>query len=414
MDNYDTIIIGGGASGMMAAGRAAVLGKKVLLLEKNAKLGEKLAISGGGRCNITNATYDVHTFLKNYGPAADFLFSPFSQFGVKSTFDFFEELGLPLVVQANNRAFPRTEKATEVVKVLIKYMKAGGVDVMTGTSVQKFLHSNAKISGVIADGKTYTAKNYILATGGVSHSETGSTGDGFLWLKDLGHTVKAPTPTIVPIKTSDTWSKKISGISVDGAKITFFLDNKKSFSKTGKILFTHFGLSGPLILNSAGQVGDLLREGKVTASIDVYPGLDIGALDKKIIDLFVLHKNKQLQNVIREIVPPGMAPGILELLEHNKEIHFGSKVQIVNKETRQKIVRLLKNLPVTITNLMGFDRAVVADGGVPLNEIDTKTMRSKILSNLFITGDLLHINRPSGGYSLQLCWTTGWVAGSHT
>ncbi len=422
MDNYDIIVIGGGASGMMAAGRAAVLGKKVLLLEKNAKLGEKLAISGGGRCNITNATYDVHAFLKNYGPAADFLFSPFSQFGVKSTFDFFEGLGLPLVVQANNRAFPKTEKSADVVKVLIKYMKAGGVEVMTGTLVQKFLHSNAKISGIIADGKTYTAKNYILATGGVSHPETGSTGDGFGWLKDLGHTVKAPTPTIVPLKTSDKWSHLLSGISVDGAKITFNLDNKKSFSKTGKILFTHFGLSGPLILNCAGQVGDLLSEGKVTASIDVYPGLDESQLDKKVIELFGVHKNKQLQNVIREIVPPGMAPGFLELLatatggvpSKGGKIHFGAKVQMVDKETRKKIVTLLKNLPINITNLMGFDRAVVADGGIPLNEIDTKTMRSKIHKNLFITGDLLHINRPSGGYSLQLCWTTGWVAGSHT
>ncbi len=419
-NNYDVIVIGGGASGMMAAGRAAFLGKKVLLLEKNSKLGEKLAISGGGRCNITNATYDVHTFLKNYGPAADFLFSPFSQFGVKSTFDFFEGLGLPLVVQANNRAFPKTEKAADVVKALMKYLKLGNVEIRCGSPVQKFLHSDTKISGVIADGQTYTAQNYILATGGVSHPETGSTGDGFLWLKELGHTVKAPTPTIVPLKTSDKWSHALSGISVDDAKITFLLDGKKSFSKTGKILFTHFGLSGPLILNSAGQVGDLLKEGKVTASIDVYPELDVSQLDKKIIDLFALHKNKQLQNVIKEIVPPGMAPGILELLGNpshatqGNKIHFGAKVQMVDKETRKKIVHLLKNLPITITNLMGFDRAVVADGGVPLEEIDTKTMRSKIHKNLFITGDLLHINRPSGGYSLQLCWTTGWVAGSNT
>ncbi len=421
---YDVIVIGGGASGMMAAGSAAASGRRVLLLEKNAKLGEKLAITGGARCNITNATYNVHAFLKNYGVSGPFLFSPFSQFGVKSTFEFFEGLGLPLVVQANNRAFPKTEKATDVVKVLMKYLKSGGVEIKTSSPVEKILHSAGKINGVVAGGPpspgasarrriTYTAKSYILATGGVSHPETGSTGDGFLWLKELGHTVKPPTPTIVPLKTSDKWSHMLSGISVDGAKITFYLDKKKSFFKIGKILFTHFGLSGPLILNSAGQVGDLLREGKVTAGIDVYPALDAGQLDKKIIELFGVHKKKQLKNVIKEIVPPGMAPGVLELLEAEKELHLGGKVQMVPKEHRKIIVNLLKKLPVTVTGLMGFDKAVVADGGVPLNEIDTRSCRSKIHKNLFITGDLLHINRPSGGYSLQLCWTTGFVAGSN-
>ena len=409
---YDVIVIGGGASGMMAAGTAAARGRRVLLVEKNNKLGEKLAITGGTRCNITNATYDVHKLLANYGPAANFLFSPFSKFGVQDTFTFFEGLGLPLVVQANNRAFPATEKATDVVLALKKYLKASNVEIKTGEAVTEILHNNGVVSGIVTDKATYQAANYILATGGVSHAETGSTGDGFAWLSKLGHTVKPPTPTIVPIKTSDTWSHKLSGTSVDGAKITFFLDGKKQFSKTGKLLLTHFGLSGPTILNSAGQVGDLLAIGAVTATVDLFPALDLGALDQKIIDLFSIHKNKQLKNVLREIVSAGIAAGVVELLESDKEIHMGSKVQAVPKEHRKKVTALLKRLPITVTGLMGFDRAVVADGGVILQEIDTKTMRSKLFTNLFITGDLLHINRPSGGYSLQLCWTTGFVAGS--
>ncbi len=410
---YDVVVIGGGASGMMAAGTAAARGRRVLLLEKNGKVGQKLAITGGQRCNITNATYDVHAMLANYKEAANFLFSPFSKFGVKDTFTFFEGLGLPLVVQANNRVFPKTEKAADVVLAMKKYLKAGDVHVKTGEAVQQILHKDGAVTGIVTNKSTYTAKNYVLATGGASHPETGSTGDGFAWLSNLGHTVKSPTPTIVPIKTSDAWSHKLSGTSIDGAKITFFLDGRKAFSKTGKLLLTHFGLSGPTILNSAGQVGDLLAIGAVTATIDLFPTTDLGALDQTIVTLFGIHHNKQLKNVIREVVPTGIAAGVVELLEVDKEIHMGSKVQAVPKEHRKKLTALLKHLPVTVTGLMGFDRAVVADGGVILQEIDTKIMRSKLFSNLFITGDLLHINRPSGGYSLQLCWTTGYVAGTH-
>jgi len=418
MNNYDLIVIGGGASGMMAAGCAASLGKRVLLIEKNRTLGDKLRISGGGRCNITNAIYDTRLLLSNYGDGAQFLFSPFSQFGVKETFDFFEKRGLPLVVQARNRVFPSTEKSNDVVNTLISYMREGKVVVKLGTEVKKILHKKGEILGVVAGRDTYTARSYLFATGGVSHPETGSTGDGFNWLSDLGHTVKTPTPTIVPLATSEEWSHILAGVSLSFMRITFFqnkLDEvgsvaKKCFSKTGKILFTHFGLSGPLILNSAGKVGDLLQEGTVTAHIDAYPDTNTGALDSQITKVFDANKNKMLKNILKEIVPEGLTPGIIILL---KDIDLDKKVHSVTKEERRIIVDTLKCLPVTIINLMGYDRAVVADGGITLSEIDTKTMRSKLFSNLFVTGDLLHINRPSGGYSLQLCWTTGFVAGSN-
>ena len=410
-ENYDVVVIGGGASGMMAAGRAAERGLRVLLIEKNKLLGEKLKISGGGRCNITNAEYNTRAFLAHYGAGSQFLFSPFSQFSVKETFSFFEKLGLPLVVQARNRAFPATEKSSDVCNALTKYMKTGHVTVKIGCAVKKITQADGKITGVQTTNGTYFGKNYILATGGVSHPETGSTGDGFGWLSDLGHTVKKPTPTIVPLAVAEDWVHALSGISLSFMKITFYLEELKQFSKTGKILFTHFGLSGPLILNSAGKVGDLLQSGRVTARIDAYPDTDIGALDAQITKVFDANKNKMLKNIFKDIMPDGIAPGVMLLLQG---INFDTKVHSITRDERRRIVDILKALPVTITGLMGYDRAVVADGGVALSEIDTKTMRSKIISNLFVTGDLLDINRPSGGYSLQLCWTTAWVAGSNS
>jgi predicted Rossmann fold flavoprotein len=410
-EHFDVLVIGGGASGMIAAGRAAELGKRVLLVEKNKHLGEKLKISGGGRCNITNATYDTRAFVANYGAASHFLFSPLSQFGVKDTFTFFESRGLPLVVQARNRAFPHTEKSTDVCNTLLSYLKKGGVTIRANCAVKKILVEGNRIAGVATAAGTFTAEHYILATGGVSHPETGSTGDGFGWLEELHHTVKTPTPTIVPLATSGQWSHVLSGVSLSFMKITFYKDGVKAFSKTGKVLFTHFGLSGPLILNSASMVGDLLQEGLVTARIDSYPDTEIGALDASITKVFDTHKNKMLKNILKEIVPEGMTPGVEMLLAAS--IDLDTKVHSITKEQRRTIVDTLKALPITVTGLMGYDRAVVADGGVTLSEIDTKTMRSKIIPNLSVTGDLLHINRPSGGYSLQLCWTTGWVAGTH-
>ncbi|MBI4281592.1 aminoacetone oxidase family FAD-binding enzyme [Candidatus Uhrbacteria bacterium] len=407
---YDVIVVGGGAAGMIAAGVAAARGKHVLLLEKNASLGEKLKITGGGRCNITNAEYDPHVFLKHYGEAEKFLYSSFSQFGVPETFQFFESRGLPLVVQARSRVFPKTERAYDVFKTLKRNCEKMGVEVRTGCAVKKIIHAKDKIVGVETEQGILRAKSFIVATGGISHPETGSTGNGLQWLKDLGHTVKAPTPTIVPLRVADAWAKSLAGVSLSFMRITFFCEGKKQFSKLGKVLFTHFGLSGPLILNCAGEVSDLLQDGRVTATIDAFPDTDLGSLEKQIVKIFNANKNKALSTVFKLIAPDGTAEAIATLLP---DIHFTTKVHSVTKESRKKIVDLLKALPVTITSLMGYDRAVVADGGVVLPEIDQRTMRSKRFHNLYIIGDLLHINRPSGGFSLQLCWTTGYVAGSN-
>jgi predicted Rossmann fold flavoprotein len=404
------IVVGGGASGMMAALIAAERGKTVLLLEKNRRLGEKLRISGGGRCNATNAELDLRKLLPKYGDAEQFLYSVFAQFGVEDTFAFFEKRGLSLVVEQNKRAFPNTQKAADVVRLFEDALSKSGVEVKTATPVLRIETEKGRITGVAVKEGTYAAAAYIFATGGVSHPETGSTGDGFPWLRELGHSVIAPSPEIVPLATKEAWSHKLRGVSITAAKITFMLGGEKAFSKEGPILFTHFGVSGPTILNSSGRVADLLQEGEVTARIDCFPTLDEGALEAHILEVFDGEKNKLFKNVFRKIAPVGTHAVLLSLLP---QIDLEKKVHSVTKEERKAVVKLLKALPLSITGLLGLDRAVVADGGVPLEEIDMKTMRSKRVANLFITGDLLHIRRPSGGYSLQLCWSTGFVAGSN-
>lgn len=407
---YDVIVIGGGASGMMAAGRAAERGRSVLLLEKNADLGVKLKITGGGRCNITNAERDEQKLLAHYGEAKPFLHSPFSQFGIQDTFSFFEAHGLPLVEQSHKRVFPNTERATDVARVLSEYLRKGQVEIRTGTMVEHIRIDGDRIGAVTVVGQELTASSYILATGGSSHPETGSTGDGFAWLSEFGHTVKEPTPTIVPLAVEDEWVKQLAGKVLSDVRIGFYLDGERKIVLKGDVLCTHFGLSGPRILNAAGHVADLLHAGMVTALIDAYPQEDIGALDARITAVFDANKNKVLKNVWNEIAPVGTGPALMPLLAG---IDPETPVHSVTKEKRRAIVDLLKALPVTIVGLMGYDRAVVADGGLSLEEVDTRTMRSKRFPNLFIIGDLLHISRPSGGYSLQLCWTTGYVAGSN-
>lgn len=407
--HFDVVVVGGGPSGMMAAGRAAELGLNVAILEKNADVGDKLKITGGRRCNITNAEYDNHKFLKNFGDAGKFLFSPFSQFSVSNTFKFFEKKGLPLVIEARKRTFPRTQKAYDVYAVMKKYMKDNKVSIITNSPVLKIVSDDGKIVNVQTMEYVYTADNFVFATGGTSRPETGSTGDGFKWLEKLGHTIKKPAPNVVPLRVNERWVHELSGTSLSFMKITFNLNGVKSFSKKGKILFTHFGLSGPLILNSSYEVQQLLKEGEVVAEIDMFPDTDLGSLEKKILKVFDENKNKMLKNVLDDIVPEGMSSA---LEAHLTDEELETKVHSVVTELRKYIIRFLKGMPVNIAGIMGYDRAVISDGGIILEEVDMKRMRSKLYDNLYVTGDLLNINRPSGGFSLQLCWTTGYVAGS--
>lgn len=413
METYDSIIIGGGASGMMAAVQITKKhpNARVLIIEKNKKLGAKLSITGGGRCNITNATFDLKELLPQYGEAEKFLYSAFSQFDSKDTIDFFEEHNLPIIVQEKNRAFPKSEKATDVTKTLLKLCSHKNITIKANTTVTKIKTSNSEIEFIETEkGEKCSALSYILATGGLSHPETGSTGDGFDWLTRLGHKVKQPTPTLVPWKVSDQWIKKHSGTTINNCKIAVFVDSKKYFACNGRVLCTHTGLSGPTILNNSSKLQDALLSGIVSAFIDLFPEKNHKEIDEHILSIFDQNKNKQLKNVLSKITGLHTSELIIQKhLPYNTE----TPVHEVSKKFRKDFVQLLKNIPIGITGLEGYQKSVVADGGVSLTEVDTKTMKSKKISNLYITGDLLDIRRPSGGYSLQLCWTTGYVAGTN-
>ena len=406
---YDVVVIGGGPAGMMAAGRAAACGARVLLLEKNATLGKKLLITGGGRSNVTNAEFDQHILLAKFKENAKFLFSPFAQFGVEEALDFFHTRGMPTKVEAEKRVFPVSDSAQSVWNVLVAYMAQSEVTVRSEAPVTGLVMREKHIVGVaLADGEIIEGDRYILATGGKSRPETGSTGEGFQWLSDIGHTIIGSEAALVPVEVHESWVSLLSGVSLQDVKLTLFQNAKKQGIRVGKMLFTHFGISGPLVLNMSKDIGELLKYGEVQISLDLMPTLDAGAVDRKIQAVFALHQNKQIKNSLGELVTPVFAPVLMTLstIDPEKPVHS------ITREERLLLVRLLKDFRMTAKSLLGVEKAVVTSGGVALPEIDFSTMQSRLYPNLHVIGDVLNIDRPSGGYSLQLCWTTGYVAGT--
>ena len=408
---YDTIIIGGGASGMMAASSISK-NKKVLIIEKNNILGKKLLITGGGRCNLTNHELDLRKLLKNYKQAEQFLYSAFTQYSVKDTLDFFNKRNMPTKVEEYGRVFPVSDSARSVYNVLFKELNNRGVEVLSNAKVTNIIHDSKNIDGVeIEINKKkiiYKAKRYILATGGTSHPETGSTGDAFSWLKDMGHCVFEPKASLVPLRSNEAWIKKIQGLALQDIKINLFVDDKKVISKKGKILFTHFGVSGPTILNMSKEIGESLdKKQKVYVGIDIMSGLDHGTLNNTLTDLFQNNPKKKIVNILSELINKNLTSIILQ----NSKISEDIVGNAVTKEMRIILIENIKNVKINIHGLLDENDAIVSDGGVDLKEIDFKNMKSKIINNLYIIGDLLNIDRPSGGYSLQICWTTGYLAG---
>jgi predicted Rossmann fold flavoprotein len=401
---YDVCIIGGGPAGMMAAARSAEPGNKVILLEKNPGLGKKLLITGGGRCNVTNAQYDVRTFLKKYKDSDKFLFSTFSQFDVRSALEFFNGRSMPTKVEAENRVFPVSDSAQSVWNVLVEYLNQSRVEIKTNAVVSKIKSENGKITGVVLKNKEIiVAKKYILATGGTSRPETGSTGDGFVWLKELGHNVIPSNEALVPIALKDPWIKKLSGVTLKAIKLTTFQNNQKQEVHKGKLLFTHFGVSGPTILNMSSDIGELLKYGEVEILLDLLPNLDHGMMNDKLQELFKIDDKKMIKNSLGSLIPSSLVSIVLTLAKIDESKNSNS----VTREERLKLIDIIKGIPMNVDHLLGSDKAVVSSGGVDLTEVDFKTMQSKIISNLYLVGDVLNIDRPSGGYSLQLCWTTG-------
>ena len=406
---YDVAVVGGGPAGMMAAGRAAELGARVILIEKNKSLGVKLLITGGGRSNITNHELELRAFLSKYKENDKFLFSAFSQFAVAEALDFFHARTMDTKTEAEKRVFPKSNKAQSVWDVLVTYMKKGGVEILSDSPVKDFETEDGMITAVVLkSNKKIQAKKFILATGGTSRPETGSTGDGFTWATKMGHSVVVPSVALVPIALKDSWIKKLSGVTLQDIKLITFQNKVKQEALKGKLLFTHFGISGPTILNMSRDIAELLKYGEVEIRLDLVPSLDHGMLNKKLQDLFTLDDKKKIKNSLDTLISSSLIDHVLELSKINPD----TKNNSITRQERLRLIDTLKGIPMHVDKLLGSDKAVVSSGGVDLTEVDFKTMQSRIVSNLYLVGDVLNIDRPSGGYSLQLCWTTGWVAGN--
>ncbi len=407
---WDVVVIGGGPAGMMAAGRAAELGRSVLLLEKNHTLGKKLLITGGGRCNVTNNKPNTRAMLAKYKGNTKFLFSAFSQFGVEETLEFFNSRGMATKEEAEGRVFPVSNKAQSVWDVLVSYMKEGKVQIQTNSAAAGFSFVKAKnyFSIRLQDKTELFAQACIVATGGTARPETGSTGEAFRWLKKIGHTIVENNFALVPVALKDAWVKKIGGVTLKDIKLTTFLNGQRQDVQIGKLLFTHFGISGPTVLNMSKDIGDLLQQGEVVVALDLFPKLDHDALKQELQTLLVAESNKKLKNTLSKLIPSALVTVLFEL----SDIDGDTANHSVRHEERVKLVSLIKNIPLNVKSLLGKEKAVVSSGGVTPTEVDFKTMQSRLVPGLYIIGDVLNINRPSGGYSLQLSWTTGFVAGS--
>jgi len=403
---YDCIVIGGGPSGMMAAIQAKKRGKKVLLIERNKKLGIKLLLTGNGRCNLSCSEKNNKNFAMNFGKKGDFLLSPFSVFGTKETFDFFEENGLPLNIESNGKVFPKSNKAKDVLDVLKNLLE--GVDILYGRTVKGFDVKNKTIKNILLDnGAELEAKSYVLCAGGKSFPSTGSDGSGFSLAEKTGHTIISAVPGLVPMRIAQEWVKKLMGITMKDALISFYVDDKKIIKDRGSILFTHFGITGPVILNASNEIGGCIDK-KIRIEIDLFPDKNIDELKRDIFTLVDENKNRSIKNIINLYFSEKLLLTILKLCE----IDYNKKGREVKKEEISRICNFVKKVELVFGGLGGFDISMATNGGVSLGEIDSKTMRSKIINNLYFAGEVIDTIGRTGGYNLQMCWTTGYVAGN--
>jgi hypothetical protein len=410
-ENFDVAVIGAGPSGIMAAITAAQLGSKVILIEKNKRLGKKFLLTGNGRSNITNAELNLKKLVENYGKGGEFLFHAFSVFGPKETMAFFEKLGIKTKAEKNNRVFPVGVGAEGVLDIFIKTLEDNKVKIIYSSEVSDIVCKGKKISKLTLQGPEGTtevvAKNYILSTGGKSHPLTGSSGSGYKLAEKLGHTIAAPMPALSPIKLKDAWVKNLQGIDLSDIKVGVFQNDKKQFQEEGEIMFTHFGVSGPAILNISGRVGELLVKGEVKICLDLFPLLNQEELAKGFGDILKKYHGKTIKNILSIFVPERMAEVLLDILAVDK-----TKVaNNMTKAERGVVLKILKNFELTVLDIFGFEGAMATKGGISLKEIDHNTMKSKIIDNLFFSGEIIDIDGKTGGFNLQNCWSTGHLAG---
>jgi len=412
MENkYDVVVIGGGPAGIFAAGFAAINGKRVALLEKNPNLGKKLLITGKGRCNITNSEPEIRSFIDAFGKQGKFLFSSIRKFDNNDIVDFFENKGVPLKNERGGRIFPKSDSASDVLNSLVSFLKKNNVYVFAGSSVLSFNNEGNQINSVtLTNGDVFYADNFIVATGGLSYPTTGSTGEMFNLMKNLGHTIISLRPALVPIIVKEKSIKELQGLALKNVKISLYQLNKKKAEKFGEALFTHEGLSGPIILDLSKDASNLIEKNpkeKINIKIDLKPALEFAVLDKRIQNDFKKNINKNFKNSLNELLPSKM----IEYVMNYSKIDPEKKVNSITKDERKQLIHFLKELTFTVKDIGGFNKAIITAGGISLDEVDQKTMRSKIIENLFFAGEILDLDGPTGGYNLQVCWSTGFVAG---
>ena len=400
------IVVGGGAAGMMACHAAAMCGHQVTLLEKNEKLGKKIYITGKGRCNLTNAS-DMEVLFANVMSNRKFLYSSFYTFDNNQVIDLFEMNGMATKTERGNRVFPVSDHSSDVISTMAKVLKNDNVEVKLNITVQSLIIKENKACGVIVNGKEISADNVILCTGGLSYPSTGSTGDGYEFAKKAGHRIVDCTPSLVPFNIREEWVKDLQGLSLKNSAITIYDEKKKLYSDFGEMLFTHFGVSGPMILSASGNIkaGEFAKPLKLV--IDLKPAMTEEQLDKRILRDFDENKNKQFRNSVSKLLPSKLIPIIIDL----SGIDPDKKVNEISKEERNHFVHLLKNLTMTINGLRGWNEAIITKGGINVKDVNPSTMESKLVSNLFFAGEVLDLDAMTGGYNLQIAWSTGYLAG---
>lgn len=412
------IVVGGGAAGMMAAIRAAELGNQVLLLEKNEKLGKKIYITGKGRCNLTNAC-DTEELFGNVPRNAKFLYSAFYTFSNWQTISFFEENGLKTKTERGERVFPVSDHSSDVIAVLKRRLEREGVTVRLNTAVRELLTTEEKeqqsygmaqrVRGVrLYDGTELSADCVIVATGGVSYPTTGSTGDGYRFAQKLGHMVTTRVPSLVPFEVAETWVHELSGLSLKNVSVSIHKEQRQLYEGFGEMLFTHFGVSGPLLLSASSLVNDYWNRFPLRLKIDLKPALTEQQLDRRILRDFEENANKSLKNAVQKLFPARLVPVMVALSGIPEE----KRVNEITKEERAAFVQLIKGLPVTLTGFRDFKEAIITRGGVSVKEVNPSTMESRLVKGLYFAGEVLDLDALTGGFNLQIAWSTGYLAGN--
>lgn len=401
------IVIGGGAAGMMAACMAAVEGAHVTLLEKNEKTGKKIYITGKGRCNLTNAC-QREEFLENVITNPKFLYSAFAQLDNQAVMNFFEKAGCRLKTERGDRVFPVSDHSSDVIAALNGELKKNRVQVMLHTEVSELLLEEGSIKGVLlSDGKKLHTDAVIIATGGRSYESTGSTGDGYRFAKQAGHTIKDLRPSLVPFVVKEEWCKKLQGLSLKNVAVTLKKEKKKIYEGFGEMLFTHFGVSGPLILSASSFYTAKYNGQEALLTIDLKPAMDREQLDKRILRDFEENAGKQFKNALDKLLPAKLIPVMVEL----SGIDPHKKTNEVTKKERSRLLELFKELKLTVNGCRGYGEAIITGGGVNVKEIDPKTMGSRLVNGLYFAGEVMDVDALTGGFNLQIAWSTGALAG---